>query len=100
MFPDSLPPLEARSPITVRFFAEYSLDQIRDNVVVSEDGSGNVVDGVWTSSMKGTCFSFSPDQALKEGESYRIIVPTTICSVSGESPSATVTRVFVVSQHK
>ena len=100
IFPSSLPSLEARSPITVRFFAEYSLDQIRDNVVVSEDGSGNVLDGVWISSMKGTCFSFYPNQPLKEGESYRISVPTAISSISGERPSAAVTRTFIVSNHQ
>ena len=100
IFPDKLPPLEANAPITVRFLSEYQLDQIQAKIGVYEEGTGRKISGVWTSSMKGTCFSFIPDVPFAVGTSYRISVPSTICSLSGERPSGEFVRVFTVSRLK
>ena len=91
-FPDS-PQVSRMSEITVRFMEPFTLDEISGKVTVSaEDGSS--VNGIWTSSMKGTCFTFMPGQPLKAGVLYSINVPVTLRSVSGRSPSRQVRRDF------
>lgn len=85
--------LPDRSPITVRFMEPFCLDEIRKKVTVSaEDGSS--VSGVWTSSMKGTCFTFNPESPLKAEVSYNINVPATLRSMSGRCPSRHMKRDF------
>ena len=96
IFPENLPALEAYAPITVRFLVEYSLEQICDKVVVSEEKTGRRIRGLWSSSMKSTCFSFYPEEPFEENVSYRISVPSTLQSISGERPSVTTIRIYTV----
>ena len=91
-FPDCQD-LPRHSPITVRFMEPFSLDEIRNKVTVyASDGSA--VRGVWTSSMKGTCFTFMPEQSLRAGVSYSVNVPANLRSISGKSPSRQMKRDF------
>lgn len=97
IFPVGLPEQEAYAPITVRFLEEYSVSEIQNKVSVCDVATGLSLQGRWSSSMKGTCFTFTPDIPLQSGASYRITIPKTLLSLSGKSPSRTLIRTFTVS---
>lgn len=50
--------------------------------------------------MKGTCFTFTPEDPMISGVSYRIIIPSTVRSLLGGTPSNTVMRDFTVNIDK
>lgn len=96
IFPVGLPELEAYAPVTIRFLEEYSLAEISEKVRIVNMTDGSSVPGSWTVFMKGTCFNFTPADSMKSGVSYRIIIPSTIRSLLGRTPSNTIMRDFTV----
>ena len=95
-YKDMLPELDTLSPITVRFMEEYAFEEVRKRVKITAVEDGASVDGEWTSSMRGTCFTFVPARQLEAGKEYRIEVPVNIRSLSGKSPSVRLSRSFLV----
>ena len=96
IFPVGLPELEAYAPVTIRFLEEYSLAEISEKVRIVNMTDGSSVPGTWTVFMKGTCFTFTPEDPMISGVSYRIIIPSTVRSLLGGTPSNTVMRDFTV----
>ena len=94
--PGALYGVPLSTPVCVRFFEPYSLDEVSSKVTVTAKRDGSAVQGTWKASMRSTCFSFTPSKALTPGQSYIITVPAGITSGSGRRPSADFSREFRV----
>lgn len=94
--PEYMLGLPVDSPLAVRFLEEFRLDEVSVHIKVICMEDGSVVGGEWTASMKNTCFSFTPSSSMKKGNRYKIVVPTSLTSVSGAHPSSETVREFTV----
>ena len=86
------------APLAVRFLEAFSVEAVSASVKVTCVEDESVIEGVWTSSMKSTNFSFTPSSPLEKGKTYRITVPVSLTSVSGAHPSSEVVRDFTVTK--
>ena len=94
--PTSLLGLPKTAPITVRFLEEYATDEVASKVSVVSRADNTPIEGEWTASMQGTCFSFAPSAPLVRDGEYEIIVPVTLTSKAGRHPSKAAGRLFKV----
>lgn len=98
MLPTAMLGISPYSPITVRFLEAYSLEEVSGKVRVTRSDSGEEVSGEWSSSMKGTQFTFTPSSLLESGATYRITVPSGMADIAGETSLSEVVREFTVSK--
>lgn len=98
LLPSYMLDIPTSSPITVRFLEEYDASEISARVSITESESGAAVSGVWSGSMHNTTFSFTPDEPLQQGKSYKITVPAGMTSKAGNHSSSPAIRNFTVSK--